>query len=105
MKLCSNNIFFEKEKIFLLNFNLKALFVIVLRFVLNKKTVISIHDVDAHPGIKSKVIELANRIAFFVSKEIVVYSKYSFDRIIKKYNCEKKSIHILPLEVFWYNYD
>ena len=105
MRQCMSNVFFEKEKVFLLNFNLKALFVIVFRFFLNKKTVISIHDVDAHPGFKSKMIEMANRIAFFVSKEIVVYSKYSFDRLIKKYNCDKKSIYILPLESFWYNYD
>lgn len=95
---------FTNECVYIINFNLKALLLIIIRSILDYKTVISIHDVCPHPGKLYFLTKFANLIAINLSYRIVVYSENALNQIKKSYHLSKSHVILLPLECYWYDY-
>ena len=92
---------FRSERVFILNFNFAAFCVFIIRLILRKQTVVSIHDVKAHGGEKYLLTTAANLIVFKLASSICVYSNFSAELLKLKY---KGRVIILPLDGFYYDY-
>ena len=74
--------------------------IILLRFFL-KKVVLNIHDPIPHSGEFSLVNILVKRIAFLVTNNFVVYSKFAQSQFISKFGKKKK---LIQLNLIPYNF-